>query len=187
MPIAVFFDFSCPYCYLAWSFLRKLGYPQISLDWVPWQILPEVPEEGVKRRWSNIPHLRALGEPAGATFADLSVVPNTRKAIASYLWAKSKGFGPKAQEVLFLSFFKEGLNISDPKVIGGQFAKAGLEDPSEAFEDQGVLLELDRNDKMAEEIGVEVVPSFVRDDTVLLSWDTSFTIQDLAEHTARWR
>lgn len=185
--IEVFFDFACPYCYLAWSFLKKLGFPKERLLWTPWQIMPEVPEGGLSRRWSNLPRLRALGEPAEAVFADLETVPNTKNPLMAYLWASSRGFGDAAQEVLFLSFFKEGLNISDPKVISDQFARAGLEDPSESLGDQDLLYQLQKNDTRAEGMGVEVVPSFVRDKTVLLRWDPAFTIQDLADRISSWR
>ncbi|MCX7827737.1 MAG: DsbA family protein [Thermanaerothrix sp.] len=183
----VFFDFACPYCYLAWSFLKKLGNPLKGLEWTPWQIMPEVPEGGMNRRWSNLGALRALGEPAEANFADLNLVPNTKRALAAYLWAKARGKGQAAGDALFSAFFARGLNISDPDAIVRVFSEAGLENPAASFDDPLLHKTLEENDRRAEEIGVEVVPSFVSDHRVVLRWDTSFTVEDLAERISSWR
>lgn len=181
----VFFDFACPYCYLAWSFLEKLNLGD-GFRWVPWQIMPEVPEEGLKRNWSNLSTLRDLGSPAGVEFGNLTVAPNTQKALAAYLWAEDQGLGAKARRALFCAFFRYGLNISHEKVIQDAFASHGIADPQPSFENPGILKRLAQNDQRAQEVGVEVVPSFVEGGRVMLQWNTRFTFQDLKEAAEQW-
>ena len=46
-PLKIIFDFSCPYCYLAWSYFKALKQSESLADeWFSWEIHPEVPKSG---------------------------------------------------------------------------------------------------------------------------------------------
>jgi predicted DsbA family dithiol-disulfide isomerase len=179
--VEVFFDFACPYCYLAWSFLGRLGMLEGDLKWSPWMIRPDVPQGGLRRRWPLLDELRRIGSDAEVPFAELEIIPNTRRALLAYLWADQRGLSREALKATFLGFFAQGRDIGDPRELCALYAEGGLPDPSQAFEDVALMERLGQLDVRAEAIGVEVVPSFVEGDRVVLSWRTSFVMKDLAE------
>lgn len=47
LPLRIIFDFSCPYCYIAWGFVQKLKETiDLADDWVGWEIHPDLPKGG---------------------------------------------------------------------------------------------------------------------------------------------
>ena len=73
-PFTIIFDFSCPYCYLAWNYFKALKRSEpIEDEWFSWEIHPEVPKTGsplqavvqVADMEERRQRLNGLGEPVG--------------------------------------------------------------------------------------------------------------------------
>jgi len=171
LPLRIIFDFSCPYCYLAWGFVRKLGQTtKLSTEWIPWEIHPDVPlvgahiqdvVEGVNLS-ERREKLNTLGSPVGLAPGEKVFVPNTRLALRGLEFAKEFRRENEWVDAVFNASYIGGKNIGDIIILEeivqrvgldlGQFRKAMNEG---RFGD--VLL---KNDQECAAKQVEWVPTF---------------------------
>jgi predicted DsbA family dithiol-disulfide isomerase len=134
--LRIFFDFSCPYCYLAWGYFKKVKENKVlNDDWVGWEIHPDVPKEGSaigdvlqgvnmeERRLK----LNTLGAPVGLTPADKVFVPNTRWALCAVEFARENQKLHAWMEAVFHASFAEQKNIGDLEVLLAIAGKIGLD------------------------------------------------------------
>jgi len=136
-PLRIFFDFSCPYCYLAWGYFKKIRErAELNDDWVSWEIHPEVPKEG-----SNIQDilqgvdlaerrrkLNALGEPVGLTPGEKDFVPNTRWVLSAVEVARENKKLHAWIDAVYYASFVDKKNIGDMAVILTIATQVGLDE-----------------------------------------------------------
>lgn len=134
--LRIFFDFSCPYCYLAWGYFKKLRETTVLKDdWVGWEIHPDVPKEGraiedvlqgvnmEERRHK----LNTLGAPVGLTPADKVFVPNTRLALCAVEFARENQKQHAWIEAVYYASFIEKKNIGDLEILLAIARQIGLD------------------------------------------------------------
>lgn len=181
-PVEVYFDLCCPYCYLAHGYLAEMRKEfSLPVKWVPWEIHPEYPPEGIHMPWRGLDKLRAMGEPVGLSFTDLDFSPNTRLALQVVEYAQARGAADDVVHRLFMAYFAQGKDLSKKSVLLETAQEAGLAvDEVASVLDRNAFLEaLQEHDRTAEEeLHLEVVPSFVRDGKVLLKGSTTMTFQE---------
>ena len=169
-PLRIYFDFSCPYCYLAWGYFKKLRETTVlNDDWVSWEIHPDVPKEG-----SNIQDvlqgvnmderhrkLNALGAPVGLTPADKVFVPNTRWALSAVEVAREDGKLHAWIEAVYHASFVEQKNIGDLAVLLAVAKQIGLDAEAlrEALESDRFLSVLLAHDQECVDRKIEWVPT----------------------------
>ena len=181
----MYFDFCCPYCYLAQGYLARMreGTP-LEVEWVPWEIAPETPPGGTRRPWRGLDRLRGMGEPVDRPFADLAFTPHTREALQTVEHAKPSGRADALVERLFRGFFAEGRDLGDRETLLRLAEEAGMErvDLGEALDRGTHLPTLVANDRRAEEeLHLEVAPSFLRGGRLLLAGSTTLTFPEFRE------
>jgi len=187
VTVDVVSDVVCPWCYLGKARLDQAiasvaGDIDVSVNWRPYQLNPDLPPEGVDHK----AHLAAklggqaavdrahemlagLGRADGIAFDfdAVKISPNTLDAHRLMRWAMVHG--PQAQGVvanlLFKANFEDGRNVGDHAVLLDIAEEAGLERPviaallaSDADKD-AVVKEID----MARGMGVTGVPCFILD------------------------
>ena len=126
LPLRIFFDFSCPYCYIAWGFVKKLKKSiPLADEWVTWEIHPNAPLEGqtiqdirpgvdlAERRQK----LNGLGEPVGLVPGNSEFLPNTRLALQILEFAKENNKVHEWIDRVYHASFVEGKNIGDRSVL----------------------------------------------------------------------
>lgn len=126
LALRVFFDFSCPYCYIAWKFVKKLKESiPLTDEWVTWEIHPDTPSAGaqiadvvpgidlITRRHK----LNALGEPVGVAPGNKEFIPNTRLALEIAEFAKEKHNMHEWIDRVYDASFAENKNIGDKAVL----------------------------------------------------------------------
>lgn len=126
LPLRIFFDFSCPYCYVAWGFVKKLK-ASIPLDdeWVTWEIHPAAPREGLKIEdivpgidlLTRRETLNALGAPVGFFPGNSEFVPNTRWALEIGEYARENHKMLEWIDRVYHASFVEHKNIGDRQVL----------------------------------------------------------------------
>ena len=154
----IFFDFSCPYCYLAWGYFKKIREnAKLNDDWVSWEIHPEVPKEGrniqdilqnvdmVERRKK----LNALGEPVGLAPGEKTFAPNTRWVLSAVEFARENNKMHDWIDAVYHAGFVEQKDIGSMEVILSIAGKVGLDAAKlrhalESGRYEKVLLEHDR-------------------------------------------
>jgi predicted DsbA family dithiol-disulfide isomerase len=146
MPIVVYSDVICPWCYVGKRRLEAAlsdpGMPAaVDLAWRPFELNPDMPAEGIERR---VYRARKFGEARSAeldaamaetgrevgiafAFPRMQRTPNTRLAHRLIWEAGRQGAQGATVNRLFRAYFEEGLDIGSTAVLESLAAEAGLE------------------------------------------------------------
>lgn len=137
MSLRIFFDFSCPYCYLAWGFVKKLKSSiPIEDEWITWQIFPNAPQEGLTIQnikpdidlTARRQKLNDLGEPVGLMPGQNEFLPNTRWALEIGEFARENHKMHEWIDKVYHASFVEGKNIGNQVVLFDLAKQIGFSD-----------------------------------------------------------
>lgn len=133
--LRVYFDFCCPYCYLAWGYMKRVK-ETVSIDdyWVGWEIHPETPKEGAQIQEvvpsANLEERRKrlndLGAAVGLMPGDKTFVPNTRLALEANEFAIEHGKMHDWVDAVYEANFVANHNIGDAEVLLAIAGRLGL-------------------------------------------------------------
>src|SRR3712207_611057 len=146
MEIAVFSDVVCPWCYIGKRRLERafdaLGLDgQVAVEWLPFELNPDMPSEGMaradyrarkfgaERAAALDANIQAVGAEEGIRFAfdRQARTPNTRAAHMLVAHASGQGRGGAVVDALFRAYFEEGKDIGDEAVLLEVAGEAGLD------------------------------------------------------------
>ena len=185
-------DAICPWCWIgkahldaAMAILAEDGLT-FDIGWLPYQLNPEMPAEGVDRRayrtqkfgsWERSQELDAqvadAGRVAGVAFRHdlMARTPNTVEAHRLIRLAGPAGVQHDVVERLFRAYFQEGKDIGDRAVLAAEGEAAGL--PPEALAaftaGEAARTEVAAESRALAQAGINGVPSFVLDRHLLFS------------------
>lgn len=188
--VEIYSDTVCPWCYISKRNIDaaleyyKQAYPnerQPEVQWMPFQLHPDLPPEGVPREQFMKQRTDSGDNPAEGRarllraaarvnrtcdFDRIRVQPNTLNAHRLTRYAARQGVADQVAERLFAAFFRHGENISDPAVLCAIGAEVGLDRNAIAAylasdEDMDWVREADAH---AKEIGVSTIPFLVFND-----------------------
>ena len=141
LPLRIIFDFSCPYCYIAWGYVQKLKEKiDLADDWVGWEIHPDLRKDGRMIQdvvpgivlGERVEKLNSLGEPAGLVPGNKLLVPNTRLALQGLEFARDNGKVQEWVAEVYKTSYVLDKNIGDIEVLIGIARQIGLD--TAAFE-----------------------------------------------------
>ena len=175
LSIDVVSDVICPWCYIGKRRLEKalalLG-EKPRVRWLPFQLNPDMPQEGMPRSEYRIAkfgsaerakgldaRVAAEGAREGIAFAfdRIQRTPNTAAAHRLIALAQEQGAGAQVVDALFKAYFEEARDIGDAAVLADIAANAGLRDWPQAADAGGVAA-------LEEEMrghGISAVPTFI--------------------------
>jgi len=139
-------DFICPWCLVADTRLKKAiaetgGEDKVERVWVPFELNPSMPEEGISRReyrsakfgsWERSLELdaqvKAAGEQDEIPFRHdlMQRTPNTRKAHRLTWLAGRQGNASVVAEHILEAYFLRGLDIGDANVLANLAENVGM-------------------------------------------------------------
>lgn len=195
LSIDVVSDVVCPWCFIgkrrleaALALLAAEGaQPQVSVRWLPFQLNPELPPEGVDRslyvgkkfggaeRAAQIyDRVSAAGATVGIRFAFERIVrqPNTTDAHRLIAWAQERaGGGDRLVEGLFAAYFFEGRDPGRRDVLAAIAGETGFDAvAARALLDSDEGREaVERAQRRAGELGINGVPFFIFDGRLAVS------------------
>ncbi|HWI29355.1 MAG TPA: DsbA family oxidoreductase [Stellaceae bacterium] len=182
MHIDIVSDVICPWCFIG---KRRLGRalalrPEIEpeITWRPFQLNPDMPEEGMERRAylaakfgddAHADRIYASVSEAGATvgipfaFDRIRRTPNTQHAHRLIRYAAGQDRADAVVEALFSAYFIEGRDIGDPPTLVALAGEAGLEPAAAAAWLAGPESreEVVGEDRGARRLGINAVPCFI--------------------------
>lgn len=143
----------------------------MDLEWVPYELHPEVPAEGMPRE-AILPAayrarveegVRRLGAEVGLRLVPHDRLINSRRALQAAEHARSQGRYTPMHRELFVAYWDQGRDISDMAVLREVAGRADL-DPQDMEETvrantYGALLDARRAE--AEELMISGIPAHV--------------------------
>ena len=147
MPIDYVADVVCPWCYVGWARLKSAlelrPDVQAMIRWRPYQLNPELPDEGVDRKalmaakfGTDPESTRAMHDALIQQASDAGIElkpdeiqksPNTNAAHRLIVWAELEGRGPEVAEAVMRAYWSELKDIGDPGVLADIGAAHGLD------------------------------------------------------------
>jgi predicted DsbA family dithiol-disulfide isomerase len=188
--IDVISDAICPWCWIgkanldaALDLLREDGLA-FRVRWRPFQLNPDMPEEGVARaeyraqKFGSIERSRQLdaqvaevGRASGLDFRHdlMQRTPNTVAAHRVIRAAEEAGRQDAVVDALFRAYFQEGLDIGAAAVLDAVAEGAGLPGMAAMLAEDDHREAVLAEDMAARRGGISGVPSFLMDRYLLFS------------------
>lgn len=183
MILHAYFDYGSPYAYLAWQRIRAhpARYDGVDILWKPASAghifrqdgsVPNstLPNQGAYlladvARWADAYDV-PFAPPAAGSPAQMPV--NSIAAMRLHFVADHMGPQKEAawMEAVFLAYFRDGRDISDPAVLDDLARTVGLDDGYKASCNESVKKLLIANTAEAYQEGAPGVPYFVLEDGV---------------------
>jgi predicted DsbA family dithiol-disulfide isomerase len=182
MQIDFISDTVCPWCFIGKRRLvRAMALrPNIVFEvrFRPYQLDPNVPREGVDRaqylmeRFGSVSKtdeaydlIAAEGLKEGIEFdwAAIQKRPNTINSHRLIRWAEAQGVQDEVVERLFIAYFENGEDIGDIRVLADIADLCGMDGAQTAdlLESDTDTQLVEREDKLAHEMGVTGVPAMI--------------------------
>jgi predicted DsbA family dithiol-disulfide isomerase len=181
LVLEVVSDVVCPWCFIGKRRLEKalgmLGRTGVEIRWLPFQLNPGAPREGMARaayrarKFGSLAYARQLearvaeaGAEEGIAFRfdRIEIVPNTLNAHRLIWRARREGVQDAVVERLFRAYFIDAEDVGNAEVLRRVGKESGL-DPSTV--ESLFMSDLGRSEVLAEESesrtrGVDSVPTF---------------------------
>ena len=148
------------------------------MTWLPFDLHPEYPPDGIPReqlhaRYGDAFHerLKRSFEAAGLVYnPPPDVVPNTMRALSVTELARDRGLHRPVHDRLMHAYWEEARNIGDPEVLREVAVEVGLaeNEVAAAIEDGALADRVRASTAEAQSLGVTGVPAFVLDNRLLV-------------------
>lgn len=170
-------DVICPWCYIGKRRLEKAlqslaGEVEVRLEWLPFQLNPDMPEGGIARadyrraKFGSVEKGRMLdarvaqegaGEGIAFAFDRMERTPNTVAAHQLIDLAQKQGKGNAVVDALFRAYFEEAKDIGDEAVLKEIAKSAGVTGRA----DEKILAEVKEKEERVRDLGISGVPTFI--------------------------
>ncbi|HUC67178.1 MAG TPA: DsbA family oxidoreductase [Stellaceae bacterium] len=184
MRIDIISDVICPWCFIGKRRLERALTlrPEVTseITWRPFQLNPDMPEEGMDRRAylaakfggdAHADRLYTNVREAGATvdipfaFDRIRRTPNTRDAHRLVRYAAAEGRADPMVEALFQAYFIDGRDIGNRGTLAEIAGEVGLDHRAAALwlDSPADRAEVLAEDRGARRLGINAVPCFIFD------------------------
>jgi predicted DsbA family dithiol-disulfide isomerase len=162
------YDFLCPFCYVAQSrngILQRRGFVVVEL---PFEVHPNIPAAGTdagSRHGAMYANLEREARDAGLVLHWPQRLPNTRLALATAEWVRrehSDAF-PQLHKRLFEAHFVRGENLGDMAVIDRYVSERNIDVKQihMALQDGSALRAVSESEALAHRFGISGTPAWV--------------------------
>lgn len=169
MDVTVFYDYNCPFCYVASRRLSALSQEfELSINWKGMEIHPEFPPEGVKtgKAFKSLLLRETIDEAAGEDGVEIrppGFAANSRLALEASEFAKTVGRFEAFHYAVYEAYFGQGLNIGTVDVLISIGERAGIDHQAltDSLEKRPMRGAVEANQSEAEEYMVLGVPTLI--------------------------
>lgn len=174
MPISVYSDYICPFCYIGYLRLERLRQEfELDVDWCFLEIHPDNPPEGrpvselgyPPQHWKMLmANLSRLAAQEGVVLPERTFTTNSRRALklAQAVLEHQPAVFERLNRALYEAYFLQRENIGDPQVLQSlaQSIGAGRTLVELAWNDPHYDAVLSRNQTRAMNLGITGTPAY---------------------------
>ena len=175
VPVQVFSDYICPWCYVGLSRIERVGEElPLAIEWRPFFLRPDIPPEGAPRRQRpGEPPTKAgeqvtgqLGEQAaeeGLIMKRSERTPYTRLALEATEYSKTQGLVDQYHEALLKAYWEHSQNLGDTEVLLSIAKEVSLNQDglAQALETRSFEQTVLEQVQLANEIGINAIPAYI--------------------------
>jgi predicted DsbA family dithiol-disulfide isomerase len=188
------YDFLCPFCYVAQQRNAILLRHGLQLVELPFQAHPDIPPGGISAGPRDGPMyavLEAEASKAGLPLQWPCHLPNTRMALAAAEWTRRHqphAFSQLNKE-LFEAHFVLGEDIEDPSVIDRHARRWDVDLPAlhAALADGSAVAAVTEAEMLGRTYGVQGTPAWLVDQKVIVGLRPALEFERLAAHALQLR
>lgn len=182
------YDFLCPFCYVAQHRNAILVRRGFEVEELPFQAHPEIPAGGMSAGLRSGPMYATLergAKEAGLQLSWPEHLPNTRRALAAAEWVRRhepEAF-PRLYKVLFEAHFVAGEDLGDAAVIDRHASDCGFDLAAwhAAFRDGSALEAVTDAETVGRNYGVQGTPAWLLGEQLILGLRPAAEFERLAE------
>jgi predicted DsbA family dithiol-disulfide isomerase len=141
---------------------------EAAVEWLPFDLHPEYPPEGVPRNPERAARAAALFASHGLAYDPPPVSPRSLDAQRVGEHARAQGLYRPYFERTMDAYWAEGRNIGDHEVLRALAAEAGVKDADEVLASDRYADTVLRSTAEAHAIGVNGIPAFLLDGRLLV-------------------
>ncbi len=172
--VMVFFDYTCPFCYVDQSRLDRLATERdFEMILVPFELRPEMPDEGIAQSELEVTgasekvheHLLRIAQHEGIPFVLPPFLPKTHLALTLAEVARDRGHDEHVamHRAIFDAHFGRGLDIGSREVLIPVALEHGISavDVTAAWDDDAYAERLHQFRHVALNLGIDATPAAV--------------------------
>ena len=186
MKIEIWSDIMCPFCYIGKrqleTALAEFPNGEFEIEWKSFQLDPTITPQSGKDVYTFLAERKGISldqsiemhkgvveraKSVGLDYHfDKAIISNSLTAHRIIHLAKAKKLGDEMEEIFFKAYFTDGKDLNDAQTLIELGSKAGLDskEVQEVVENENLyLIDVKRDIREAQEIGVQGVPFFVFD------------------------
>ncbi len=169
MKLTVFYDYTCPFCYITCKNVGILSEEfDLDIEWRGIEIHPEYPGEGQRSRKSlksrrTVESIRGAAEESGIELLLPGFRTNSRLALEASELAKDRNRFGTFHNSIYNAYFVEKKNIGDIEIVLETGADAGLDrnELEACLKSRSMYRRIEDNKKAAETNMVRGVPTLI--------------------------
>jgi predicted DsbA family dithiol-disulfide isomerase len=171
LPLEIFTDFVCPWCYLGNAIVTKLQATNaLQVTRTPFPLHPSTPQEGLLLsellRGANLDaiHARLYGlmDELGLPHGKREHTYNSRLAQELTMWADTQEGGEQLHTLIYEAYFVHNRNIAEPDVLLNCIAQTSLDKKAaqQVLAERSFSTAVDKAWQRAREMQISGVPAF---------------------------
>ena len=190
IQLDIYSDPICPWCYIGKIHLERaletLNENPFHINWHPFQLNPEMPENGMARKkyleqkFGNISGVASAYRPViehtknfniDLKLDKIQTTPNTMNAHRIINWAVLEDCQNKIVSELFKAYFVDGLDIGNKTILAQLASKYFMDEKSilRLLNSDNDISNIIDKDRTARRMGIKAVPMFIVADQYAVS------------------
>lgn len=187
-PVLHWYDFICPFCYVAQQRNAILVRHGLHIEEIPFQAHAEIPTGGIPAGPRNGPMYVMLEREAKEAELPLHWpphLPNSRRALAAAEWARrhQPGSFPQFHKELFEAHFVLGEDLEDNAVIDRHASSSSIDLPAmhSALANDSAVGAVMEAEKIGRNYGVQGTPAWLLNQQLIIGLRSVAEFERLAE------
>lgn len=192
LPVIVFADFVCPYCYIAQEHVDHLVRDyDVQPLWRPYWLHPEVPPEGAplpsradpERRKETLAWLKEMAPEKAARIRFPEKMQFSFFAFEAMEYAQDRGLALPFKSAVFDALWVEGKDIGQVQTLQEAAAAVGLdgEEVGRALHERTYMERAWSAVETAQRVGITNTPTFILGRTAIVGWHYYEVVQTVME------